>query len=147
MRLLARHAAGRPSRPHVPPRAPTATIANGSLRATVYLPDAKTGYYRGTRFDWSGPVVEPDVEGARVLRPVVRTLRPALPRRASPDRSRSSCAGDSAVGYAEAQPGGTVRPDRRRRAAQAGRGNGAPAVRPYEIVDAGKWTTNTGRTG
>ena len=36
------------------PGCPTATIANDQLRASIYLPDAKAGYYRGTRFDWSG---------------------------------------------------------------------------------------------
>ena len=35
---------------------PTATISNGTVKATLYLPDAKTGFYRGTRFDWSGIV-------------------------------------------------------------------------------------------
>jgi hypothetical protein len=33
---------------------PNAKITNGLVRASVYLPNAKTGYYRGTRFDWSG---------------------------------------------------------------------------------------------
>ena len=35
---------------------PTATISNGTVHATLYLPDAKTGFYKGTRFDWSGIV-------------------------------------------------------------------------------------------
>src|SRR6266849_5113859 len=35
---------------------PTAEITNGQIRAKVYLPDAKNGYYRATRFDWSGVV-------------------------------------------------------------------------------------------
>jgi hypothetical protein len=35
---------------------PTATITNGKVKATLYLPEVKTGYYRGTRFDWSGVV-------------------------------------------------------------------------------------------
>ncbi len=35
---------------------PKAAISNGQVNAVVYLPDAKTGYYRGTRFDWSGVV-------------------------------------------------------------------------------------------
>jgi hypothetical protein len=36
--------------------APEAEISNGSLRARLYLPDANLGFYRGTRFDWSGVV-------------------------------------------------------------------------------------------
>jgi hypothetical protein len=35
---------------------PKVSISNGLLNAEVYLPDAKDGYYRGTRFDWSGVV-------------------------------------------------------------------------------------------
>src|SRR4051794_22011706 len=34
--------------------APEAEIGHGPVRARVYLPDANTGFYRGTRFDWSG---------------------------------------------------------------------------------------------
>jgi hypothetical protein len=36
--------------------APQAEIANGLLRVRLYLPDANTGFYRGTRFDWSGVI-------------------------------------------------------------------------------------------
>ena len=35
---------------------PQAEITNGVIRARIYLPDVKTGFYRGTRFDWSGIV-------------------------------------------------------------------------------------------
>jgi hypothetical protein len=35
---------------------PTVSLANGELHAKVYLPDAKNGFYRGTRFDWSGVI-------------------------------------------------------------------------------------------
>jgi hypothetical protein len=33
---------------------PQAEISNGLVRARFYLPDAASGYYRATRFDWSG---------------------------------------------------------------------------------------------
>lgn len=33
---------------------PQAEITNGLINARLYLPDAKKGYYQGTRFDWSG---------------------------------------------------------------------------------------------
>jgi hypothetical protein len=33
---------------------PTHTIKSDQLTLTVYLPDAEKGFYRGTRFDWSG---------------------------------------------------------------------------------------------
>jgi len=33
---------------------PQAEINNGIIRAKLYLPDSRSGYYQGTRFDWSG---------------------------------------------------------------------------------------------
>jgi hypothetical protein len=33
---------------------PQTEISNGLMKATIYLPDEKEGYYRSTRFDWSG---------------------------------------------------------------------------------------------
>ena len=35
---------------------PHAEITNGQIEAKMYLPDAKNGYYRATRFDWSGVI-------------------------------------------------------------------------------------------
>ena len=35
---------------------PHVTISNGEVSALVFLPDAKNGYYRSSRFDWSGVV-------------------------------------------------------------------------------------------
>jgi hypothetical protein len=39
---------------------PSLEISNGIIHASLYLPDTARGYYRGTRFDWSGvmPVLE-----------------------------------------------------------------------------------------
>jgi hypothetical protein len=39
---------------------PSTKITNGLITATLHLPDADKGYYRGTRFDWSG--VMPSLE-------------------------------------------------------------------------------------
>ncbi len=36
--------------------APTADISAGPVHATLYLPDARSGYYQGTRFDWAGSI-------------------------------------------------------------------------------------------
>jgi hypothetical protein len=33
---------------------PQTEITNGLIKAEIYLPDPENGYYRGTRFDWSG---------------------------------------------------------------------------------------------
>ena len=42
---------------------PEAQITNGLVKAQLYLPDAATGYYRGTRFDWSGVVANLEYNG------------------------------------------------------------------------------------
>lgn len=42
---------------------PQTTISNGLIEARLYLPDAATGYYRGTRFDWSGVVDRLEFKG------------------------------------------------------------------------------------
>ena len=39
---------------------PEAKITNGIIHARIYLPDPDSGYYRSTRFDWSGVI--PDIE-------------------------------------------------------------------------------------
>ncbi|MBY0507047.1 MAG: hypothetical protein K2X03_24230 [Bryobacteraceae bacterium] len=52
--LLLTLAADLPPAPY--PDFPSATITNGTLTAKLYLPDAQAGYYRGTRFDWSGQI-------------------------------------------------------------------------------------------
>ena len=35
---------------------PSHQISNGEITANVYLPDAKNGFYKTTRFDWSGAI-------------------------------------------------------------------------------------------
>ena len=42
---------------------PQAVISNGVIRAHLYLPDADNGYYRATRFDWSGVINDLEVNG------------------------------------------------------------------------------------
>jgi len=43
--------------------APEAEVTNRVLRVRLYLPDAKTGFYRGTRFDWAGVVASAEFAG------------------------------------------------------------------------------------
>lgn len=42
---------------------PEAEISNGLLTARMYLPDPDEGYYRSTRFDWSGAIYSLKHEG------------------------------------------------------------------------------------
>src|ERR1043166_8065606 len=42
---------------------PSAEISNGEIRAKLYLPDPKNGFYRSTRFDWSGVIGSLEYKG------------------------------------------------------------------------------------
>jgi len=45
------------------PNAPAVKITNGLVTAVLYMPDAEKGYYRATRFDWSGVIADLQVGG------------------------------------------------------------------------------------
>jgi hypothetical protein len=42
---------------------PEAEISTSALRAKLFLPDADQGYYRATRFDWSGQIASVEWKG------------------------------------------------------------------------------------
>lgn len=42
---------------------PEAEITNGMIRAHLYLPDSRAGYYQATRFDWSGVISSLEYDG------------------------------------------------------------------------------------
>jgi hypothetical protein len=42
---------------------PKKVLKNGYIKVTVLLPDAENGYYRSTRFDWSGIIAQVEYEG------------------------------------------------------------------------------------
>jgi len=42
---------------------PGVDITNGQIKAHIYLPDTKNGYYRSTRFDWSGIITNLEYKG------------------------------------------------------------------------------------
>src|SRR5262245_30517083 len=46
-----------------PNSSPMAEITNDLVRLRLHLPDAKTGFYRGTRFDWSGVIGSAEFAG------------------------------------------------------------------------------------
>ena len=119
---------------------PQAEISNSSVRATVYLPDAQSGYYRGTRFDWSGVIASLKWNGHEYFGQWFDRYDPKI-HDAITGPVEEFLTGESGLGYVEAKPGenfvrigvGAVRkPDE-------------PAYRrfeTYEIVDSGKWTVN-----
>lgn len=100
-------AAAETAAPKEPPTMefPQVRIANEVLKLTVYLPDAEKGYYRGTRFDWSGQIARAEFQGHTVFGPF-RTKYDAT--------GHDTCVGpaeefdiDRPQGYAEAEVGQT----------------------------------------
>ena len=57
-------------------QAPTATISNSQIQASLYLPAVKTGFYQGTRFDWSGIVGSLHYAGHSFYSPWFQQARP-----------------------------------------------------------------------
>jgi hypothetical protein len=122
------------------PEFPQAELSNSSVRATIYLPDAQSGYYRGTRFDWSGVIASLKWNGHEYFGQWFDRYDPKI-HDAITGPVEEFLTGESGLGYVEAKPGenfvrigvGAVRkPDE-------------PAYRrfeTYEIVDPGQWTVH-----
>ena len=117
---------------------PEAQISNGVVTAKFYLPDAQSGYYRGTRFDWSGNTYSLRFAGHAYAGQSFERYDPKL-HDAIMGPVEEFLTGDAGLGYAEARPGetfirigvGVVRkPDDK----------AYDRFHTYEIVDSGKWT-------
>src|SRR5579862_5828300 len=129
-------------------------IANGELRARIYLPDTRQGFYQGTRFDWAGIVSSLEYKGHNyygqwytrsdprvhdfifdgndiVTSPCCKIVGPV-------EEFKSN---EKALGFDEAGVGGTfikigvgvLRKDSAE----------YDAFKQYEVVDPGKWTVKT----
>jgi len=125
------------------PAAPQATISAGQSRATLYLPDATTGYYRGTRFDWSGSVASLDWQKHSYFGQWFEKYDPRL-HDAITGPVEEFLTGETALGYAEAAPGGTfvrIGIGVLRKPAEAS----FQRFGRYEIVDPGTWQTHAGK--
>jgi hypothetical protein len=139
-----------------PPAAefPLAEITNGELRVKLYLPDARQGYYRGARFDWSGVIAALEYKGHNYYGPWYNRIDPSVHdfQYEGAEIVASTCSGitgpveefdtnHSALGFDEAKVGGTfikigigvLRKD----------SGEYDYVRQYEIVDPGKWSVKT----
>jgi len=57
---------------------PQAVITNGLVTAKVYLPDATSGYYRSTRFDWSGAIYSLQYKGHEFYGPWIDKIDPSI---------------------------------------------------------------------
>jgi hypothetical protein len=138
---------------------PKATIDNGVLHATVYLPDAANGFYRGTRFDWSGVIGNLTFAGHSYYGAWFTKMDPTIKDFVFDGSditagSASAITGPAeefvtedgaALGFKQAAPRQTFvkigvgilrKPDDATYS----------SFRNYEIVDSGKWTVQTSST-
>jgi len=121
-----------------PPPAPQADIANGRVRASLYLPDPQQGYYRATRFDWSGVISRLEWNGHSYFGQWFSRYDPTI---------NDAITGPveefiSSLGYDDAKPGESFV----RIGVGALRKPEEPSFRrfsTYDIVDPGKWAVNT----
>jgi hypothetical protein len=135
---------------------PQANISNGLIRATIYLPDPVKGYYRGTRFDWSGVIGHLEYNGHSYYGPWFTKRDPGVrdfifsgrdiiagPCSAATGPVEEFLSNEKALGYDEAKPGGTFikigvgvlrKPDDK----------AYSSYRLYDIVDRGKWSVHAG---
>ena len=117
---------------------PQATISDGRARARLYLPDAQSGYYRGTRFDWSGVIASLEWNCHSYFGQWFPRYDPKLH-----DAITGPVEEFNGLGYEEAKPGESFV----RIGVGAVRKPEEPAYRrfaTYEIVDHGTWTVRRG---
>jgi hypothetical protein len=120
------------------PQFPQAELSNASIRATLYLPDAQSGYYRGTRFDWSGAINSLKWNGHEYFGPWFERHDPKI-HDAITGPVEEFLTNDVGLGYADAKPGESFV----RIGVGAVKKPDEPAYRrfaTYEIVDPGEWT-------
>ncbi len=132
---------------------PEAEISNGQLRVKIFLPDASHGFYRATRFDWSGVIYSLQYGGHDYYGRWFQKTDPSVHDFvyqgadivASPCTSTTGPVDEFApLGWDEAKPGGTFvkigvgvlrKPDAAK----------YDNYRLYDIADSGQWTTNKTR--
>lgn len=54
------------------------TIQSDKLKITLHIPDGMKGYYRGTRFDWSGVFASIDYNGINYAEPWFENYSPLM---------------------------------------------------------------------
>ena len=125
---------------------PKAILTNGSVQAVVYLPDPQKGYYRSTRFDWSGVVPCLTYKGHTYFGVWFNRYDPLINDSITgPVEEFRSSDGLSSINYNEAKPGELfIKPGVGvlRKVDDSPYRFGAA----YPIVDGGKWTVHVKKT-
>lgn len=125
------------------PQFPQATITNGRLTAQLYLPDAEHGYYRGTRFDWSGSISSLKSANHEYFGQWFDKYDPKL-HDSIMGPVEEFVKDDTSVGYGEDKTGGTfIRIGVGIVRKPAGETK-YERFKTYEIVDPGKWSVRRG---
>lgn len=134
---------------------PQTQISSDVITAKIYLPDVAKGYYRGTRFDWSGVIGRLEYAGHNYYGPWFTKTDPKVidfvyrgqdivagPCSAITGPVEEFSWEGKALGYDQAEVGGTFvkigvgvlrKPDAEK----------YNPYRLYEIVDSGKWNVTT----
>ena len=131
---------------------PSHEIKNGEITARVYLPDAKSGFYKSTRFDWSGAIASLQYKGHQFYGNWFSKVTDIYDFGYEPNDDVISAEFTAmvgpveefgAVGYNDAKPGGLfVKPGVGvlRRVDDTGYNHS----KPYEIANGGKWDVKRG---
>ena len=124
-------------------QSPQAEISNSQIRAKLYLPDAQDGYYRGTRFDWSGVISSLEWNGHSYFGQWFDRYDPKI-HDAIQGPVEEFLTNGSGLGYEEAKPG---EPFVKIGVGALRRPDETPfrQFHTYEIADAGKWTVRQSR--
>jgi hypothetical protein len=117
---------------------PEAEITNGILHVKLLLPDAQKGYYRATRFDWSGAISSLQFQGHEYFGKWFDRYDPKI-NDAIQGPVEEFLTNGKGLGYDEVKPGesfvkigvGAVRKPEEANFHQ---------FNTYEITDNGKWT-------
>jgi hypothetical protein len=131
---------------------PQSQIHNKQLRLKLYLPDSKSGFYMGTRFDWSGVIADLEFSGHHLYRPWFSSVDPTVRDVGYKDDAivvgpNSAMTGpveefQTPIGYENAKVGGTF--------LKVGVGilrrlDDTPYAfsKHFDLVDGGTWTTHS----
>ncbi|WP_235954788.1 hypothetical protein [Cyclobacterium salsum] len=116
---------------------PEAEISNGLLDVRLYLPDPEIGYYRASRFDWSGVISSLKFEGHEYFGQWFEKYDPKIN-----DAIMGPVDEFGPLGYEEADPGETF--------VKIGVGGlrkveekGYRFMFTYDITNPGKWTVSS----
>lgn len=129
-------------RAQAPTDAPSAEIGNGIVKAKLYLPNSDRGYYRGTRFDWSGVIASLEYKGHNYFGVWFPHYDPKLHDAITGpvEEFRAAEGPEGGLGFAEAKPGETFvkigvgvlrKPDT----------EPYTFARTYDLVNPGKWVS------